>query len=268
MFAAKNFATRYLLKAGAVAMLGCLTLGLAGTFVPSAQAATIDTFDFTQTGWANVGGIVSVNGSDTYVVGSPDPGGMLTGSFTGTAEPDGYIELNDLTAFSATYTDDADPTGMAVPSLNSNDLTLFSFNTAGGNSSLDFADNGGVTIRPAACTGAAASLDVDCTDLVALNPAGTNGVFFLRPQGLRVAFLFTASLPSVSLAGSVTTPPPTAAPEPSSFLLTGISLLGLALVMRRRPARTSVFEAAVCPRVSELGLNWAGKPLNYKKARK
>ena len=74
-----------------VALLG--GLGLAFTTASVAHATTIETYDFTVTGWSfNIGGVFF-----------PSNARVLTGSFTGVVEPDGLIEQTDLTSFSASF---------------------------------------------------------------------------------------------------------------------------------------------------------------------
>ena len=88
-----------------MAAICVLGMAIGGAF-PS-RAATIDTFDFTQVGWVQVASFIG--GTVTGSV--PDPGGILSGSFTGTVEPSGLIELGDLTSFSDTYFNSASPGG-------------------------------------------------------------------------------------------------------------------------------------------------------------
>ena len=71
---------------------------LAGT--QSARATTVDTFAFTQGNWFSAFLV-----DQTVIPEVSIAGGILTGSFTGKVEPDGLIELSDLTSFSATYSD-------------------------------------------------------------------------------------------------------------------------------------------------------------------
>ena len=78
-------------------------LGLATVVINSAAAATVDTFGFSQVGWTTY----LANDPTT----TPDPGGRLEGTFIGTVEPSGLIQLNDLNSFTALYVDFAAPGG-------------------------------------------------------------------------------------------------------------------------------------------------------------
>ncbi len=151
------------LPAAAVALM---TAALA---LPASQAGAIDTFTFSQVGWTSV----ILNAPTMSTAGASDPGAILTGSFTGTVESNGLIELGDLTSFSAFYQDSA--AGQSFVAASPLALDLFSYNINGGNSSLDFAVEGGSGVSEA-CAGAAASLDPACLDVRFVpNPAGTNG---------------------------------------------------------------------------------------------
>jgi hypothetical protein len=101
------------------------------------HAAVIDTFAFTFPGnW-----FTAPSSQIAF--------GGVHGSFTGTVEPDNTIQLSDLTSFSLTVA--------GMDSTSPGILTLFSFNTAGGVSSLDFIANSGFGI---VCGGAAATLSL------------------------------------------------------------------------------------------------------------
>ena len=93
---------RFVLAIAAV----CLARAASGLVL--AHAATIETFTFTQGGWA----VATLN--QVYSIGAADPGAVLTGSFTGTVEPSGLIELSDLTAFSDVFSDMSLPGGVQV----------------------------------------------------------------------------------------------------------------------------------------------------------
>lgn len=204
-------------------------VGIAAGGAASAQAAVIDTFDFTQAGWVFDAGIHD----GVLVPDVPDPGGILTGSFSGTVEPSGLIELGDLTAFSVAYSDTGFPAGHV--SLALGDLKLFSYNTLGGPSSLDIdAGSGNRT-----CVGAAVPFSSDCTFGFAFAyPPGINGAVFEVPSFFTIPNFITAQQPAITLVSSVTTTPHI--PEPSSISLFAsfiAGMLGLAgWATRRRPA--------------------------------
>lgn len=170
----------------------------------SVNAATIDTFDFTQGGWVN-----DVNG------------GTLSGTFTGTVEPSGLIEAADLTSFSAQFVLPGSsgafqftriaPFGASGP--------FFSYNIDGGNSSLDFlayAPSENILV----CEGAAAPLAC----------AGPQNSF-----GYSAAFGYTLQQATVTLVSSVTSNPPapgTPTPEPATAAILGIGLLLIGIFRR------------------------------------
>jgi hypothetical protein len=66
-------------------------LALAAVLSMPAHGETIDTFSFNESNWSE------------YTLGTgiliPDSSDMLTGSFTGIVEPDGFIQKGDLTQF-------------------------------------------------------------------------------------------------------------------------------------------------------------------------
>lgn len=172
---------------------------------PCAHAAVVDTFSFSNVGdWSRV---------DT---------GFVSGQFTGTVEPNGFIELADLSAFSVE--------GFLIgrPVLLIDDkakLQFFSYDTKGGASSFGFI----VEDSPvAACSGAPSVLDLECNP-GGNNPAQTGAVILV--DGFVDAT--TPDQTSVTLASSVS------APEPSTWamMLTGFAGLGLLGARRARKGR-------------------------------
>ncbi len=186
-------------------------IGMSSVATLPAQAGTIDTFDFTQSGWT----AAVLNGS-VITAGSTDTGGILSGSFSGNVEPSGLIELSDLTSLAATYSDSLSGD---IAIQGQNHLSLFSYDTTGGASSLDIA---GTFPFSEICVGAAVPLDAQCTDSSSFTyPAGTDGAVLLQAG---VPFSITADQPIVTLVSSVTTSP---VPEPASIWLLVTALAGM-----------------------------------------
>lgn len=169
---------------------------------PIAKASTIDTFSFTQSGYTG--------------------GGTLTGSFTGTVETNGYIELSDLSAFNATLTV---PTiaGTSIGYFYLTNLKLFSIlpGPNGPNSSLDFyAQTSGIAQN--VCVGAAAAFDL----------CGAGGNVAGIGNTIGVGDASTPNFSILQLVSSVPTSPPATAPEPASCSFCGLALIAAGLWRR------------------------------------
>jgi len=166
------------------------------------QAANVETFSFTQQ------------------FGS---GATITGSFTGTPETDGSIQLADLTGFTATYALNAGPpTGNFVDTYALANLLLFSIFPAadGPNSSLDiFAD---ITTAPSGsiCVGAVAAFG-ECGD-----SGNFSGEVHVRYSQNPFLFDHTTATANVTFVSA-----PIATSEPG---LLGVTALVLPLLLRRR----------------------------------
>jgi len=183
--------------------------------LPAARGTTVDTFSFTEGDWSNFS--MMSNGTVTL---NPIPTGILTGSFTGVVEPGGFIELADLSAFTLAYQSQSLTTGENLASL-----TLFSYDTNGGASSLDIA---GLGFPFDLCVGAAATLQAGCTANFQENfPAGTKGVVDF--DGI---FEVSPDQPVITLVSSVTTNP-TVTPEPQSTVFVILALIALVLAHSR-----------------------------------
>jgi hypothetical protein len=174
--------------------MGALALG-AILVSSAASAVTIDTFDFTLTGWTR-------DHAGTPVA---DPGTSLVGSFVGVVEPDplGTIALGDLTAFSASFTDsEGFAIGGALLQSGLSTLTSFRYETLGGAGTLSFAQLGNAE-KGNACVGFFSFLsDATCA---AFAPAFPGANAFILTAGVRYGS--TADLPTITLVSSVTTPP-------------------------------------------------------------
>jgi hypothetical protein len=180
--------------------------------VNSTASAATETFNFSYlTGW---------NGTDT----------SLAGSFTGTVEPDGLIELSDLTSFTATLITGAPPP--VIASIDLSELTEFSYDTTGGVSSLSYIASVPVPSPPPIywCAGASAVLDLAC------NPGGAN------PTNVRANLVNGSSL----VLYTTDFPEITRVPEARTWamLLLGFAGMGFARAFAARKRRRAMaFEA-------------------------
>jgi hypothetical protein len=177
------------------------------------------TFDYTELGWFDFD-------AQTGTVGASRPDLEVTGVFSGAVEAGGLIELGDLSSFSAVFS----VFGIAVIPVGSEslaDLTLFSFITTGGPSTLDFA--GSAANLTNICMGAAVALDAQCTsDFTVFYPPGT---FSVDEAGGTPTFI-AMSQPQITLVSSVATPS-ASTPEPATIFPTGAVLLGTGILRRR-----------------------------------
>jgi hypothetical protein len=194
------------------------TLGLAAAILVggTAQAATVNTYSFTQGGWY-----------------SPFPvGATLSGTFTGTVGSTGIMSLADLSAFSASLTITSLDGIVDVMQQDLTELGLFSFTPLGGATTLLFTP---ITApgTSGTCVGAAATLSPVCNPQ-GVNPLGTFGDYIV--EGTPV--LFTSAAPVVTLVSSVTTSEtPAGVPEPAAWamMILGLGAAGVALRRGRRP---------------------------------
>jgi hypothetical protein len=167
-------------------------IGLFGAFffATFSQATTIVTYDFTQGGYADPQAELSH--------------GPFYGSFSGTVEPNGLIELSNLISFSLLS--------------NSTAPSFFSFNTSGGASSLDVALPPGA-LDETICVGATAAFG---GTIAGTNCGGGGSIGYNEVDGMTFT---TNQLPQVTLISSVTTPTPAAAPEPGTLTLSAPAVL-------------------------------------------
>jgi hypothetical protein len=170
----------------------------------AASAAVIDTFSFSNpSGWNG-----PING--------------FSGSFTGSVEANGRIELSDLSAFQI----------IGVPSGGNSlsNLAFFSYDTGGGASSLGFIDV--LPLPPLAdasftvCSGAPSVLTLVPCNPGGLNPVSTSAVILIH--GFFV-YSTTPDLTGVTLVSSVNTN----VPEPSTWAMMLVGFAGLGLVRYR-----------------------------------
>lgn len=180
--------------AGFVALMASAGLGA------PARAAVTETFSFSnRAGW----------GTGLH--------GALTGQFTGTVEPDGFIQLADLANISISAT-----TTVGFPVLDNaglGDLAFFSYSPAVGASSLSFIASQSVGV---ACAGVAAVLGTAC------NPEG------LLPPGIQAIMLFGGGVLDYTLNSTTVTPVPAPAPEPPAWAMLLLGFAGLGFAARSR----------------------------------
>jgi hypothetical protein len=172
------------------------------------NATTVDTFNFTQGGY-------------TYGTDS----GVLTGTFTGTLNSNGYIELGDLSSFSDSF---AITSGLGtVTNLDflPSSLVLFSFMPIDAGTLAIENEVGQGGFRYFLCVGAPASLDASC--------GGTGH------RGVVGGGFFTDQAPVVTLVSSITT----AVPEPSTWAMMILGFAGIGFMAYRRKSKPALMAA-------------------------
>jgi hypothetical protein len=149
---------------------------------------------------------VSAETIDTFHV---DYASAFVINFTGVVEQDGLIQLTDLTDISFR-------SSLFLTSLPKADVSLFSFNTTGGPSSLDF-----IVSDPAvpvlACGGASIALFAPCNAFGRVPLDATLMIFTVAP-------VWSLDLPTITLLSSTTVP------EPSTWAMLLAGFAGIAFV--------------------------------------
>jgi hypothetical protein len=189
--------------------IACVLLSMASVAAAGrVDAATIDTFDFTQGGYL--------------------AGGTLSGSFTGIVESSGryagYMEQSDLSSFSFSFV----PNPAAGIELSGNSPVLFEFdvanflstggNTGGNTSSLDFQSVFDPRATFTICVGEAAGLGYCGL------PPTTGGPYVVNGSvGPSTTYDYTSEFPTITLVSSVTTTP---LPPTWTMLIAGFVGLG------------------------------------------
>ena len=140
----------------------------------------------------------------------------------------GHDRSNDLTAFSASFTDSQGfAIGLATLESGLGTLSLFRYETLGGAGTLSFAQLGS-SVKGNACVGFLALLsDATCAIGAPLFPGADAFIF-----GRETPYASTPDLPAITLVSSVTTPP--AVPELSSWALFSLGVVSLAFTRRRK----------------------------------
>jgi hypothetical protein len=213
----------------------------------SRASATTVTYNFGETGWVNTAGTTE----------------NFSGSFIGTPDANGNLDLTTLTDFTATLTEtnsvNDTKTIAAFGGLTGTPgLTDFLFSASSGSLTLAATGSPGALI----CLGNAVAEGL-CGG-VAPRPVSTSGVPAPPIEGLFISSIndtlnaYTTALPSVTLTVSpVATPVPqptgTSTPEPASFLLCGSALLLTSMVLRRYRGRRTITSRCYSSRSAELG---------------
>ena len=208
-------------RLSAVALLAALA---AAGAPPAAQADTITSFGFSLFGgWS----------------GSPSFFPFLSGRFSGTIEPSGYLNLADLKTFGIIFVDWNPSIISPIPvnvSAGFFSLRHFSYNPTLGPASLDFELT---RINPEAsytiCIGLSAAFSPTC------NPGTFAGAFNADVLINGTYYASSTGLADIVNMGSVTTgggtgTTPVPEPSPFSVMMLGLGFLGLHRYQRRRAA--------------------------------
>jgi hypothetical protein len=196
------------------------------TLADRAEAATVYTYSFEQDGYRS--GLTT---------------GVLSGSFSGTLESNGSIQLADLTDFSLnfkTYAPDGYYTGLPHIDISGDlsDLTSFSWRPGNLGSSLfviargvyDAAEDFGICAGGAAAFGLCGGTDGSYTGAFSITPTG-------RPFGPDTFVPFrTSAPPQITLISVATTPIAPALP----LFASAMGALGLLAWRKRRPQRRGI----------------------------
>jgi hypothetical protein len=166
-------------------VVACLMMVGSLVLAGGARASTINTYSFTQTGYA----------------GPPFDGTNLFGTFTGTVDSSGRIGLADLTSFSVTMNEYY--FGGLLGDFTATSPTFFSFDTGGGPSTLAFAAPFPSASAPGVpneiCVGAAAAFGL-CG-----GAGGFVGVWHLVNISGSDVYFTTSQFPVITLVSSETT---------------------------------------------------------------
>ncbi len=175
---------------------------------PAARATTIDTFSFSQSGYTFPGG----------------SGGVLTGSFTGSVEADGYIELADLTNIQVQF--QYGP----ITLFGYGPASFFSFSTTGGGSTLDLETS--IGLNSFACVGAVAAFSYQHCDHAGAVGSVSGGAFTVQQAVVTL------------VSSEVVPPPPVPLPapnlpvdEPATAAILGGALIALGVTRRQGTLR-------------------------------
>jgi hypothetical protein len=191
----------------------CLAMMIGSlAFAAGAKASTIYTYNFTQSGYQNPS--------------LPGVTGVLTGTFSGTADSLGFMDKSGLTAFSASFDAAFAGSFFANPIDGLSAVDVFSYDPANGASTLNIAAHAGPT---QACVGAAAAFGL-CIG------SGNIGAVIFVLNG-PIAGVFTSEAAKITLVSPVAaTPIPAALP----LFVASLGALGLfGCCKSRRQARAT-----------------------------